>query len=149
MNTRKIIPPVYLLLSIAVMVSLHFLFPGVTVLGFPWQLLGVIPLALGIGINLVADRSFKQHSTPVKHLENSTALVTDGVFRVSRNPMYLGLVLIPFWIALCMGSLTPHLVVFLFAIFIDIVFIRFEEKKLEETFGEAWLEYKKSVRRWI
>ncbi len=149
MNTRKIIPPVYLLLSIAVMVILHFLFPGVTVLGFPWQLLGVIPLALGIGINLVADRSFKQHSTPVKPLEKSTALVTHGVFRVSRNPMYLGIVLILLGIAIFLGSLTPYLVVFLFAIFLDIVFIRFEETKLEETFGEAWVEYKKSVRRWI
>ena len=149
MNARKIIPPVYLLLSIAVMVSLHFLFPGVTDLVFPWPLLGVIPLALGIGINLVADRSFKQHNTAVKPLEKSTALVTHGVFRVSRNPMYLGIVLILLGIALFLGSLTPYLVVFLFAIFIDIVFIRFEEKKLEETFGEAWLEYKKSVRRWI
>jgi protein-S-isoprenylcysteine O-methyltransferase Ste14 len=63
--------------------------------------------------------------------------------------MYLGLVLILLGIAICMGSLTPHLVVFLFAIFMDILFIRFEEKKLEETFGEAWVEYKKSVRRWI
>ena len=149
MNPRNIIPPVYLLLSIAVMVSLHFLFPGVTDLVFPWPLLGVIPLALGIGINLVADRSFKQHNTAVKPLEKSTALVTHGVFRVSRNPMYLGIVLILLGIAIFLGSLTPYLVVFLFAIFIDIVFIRFEEKKLEETFGEAWLEYKKSVRRWI
>jgi protein-S-isoprenylcysteine O-methyltransferase Ste14 len=149
MNARKIIPPVYLLLSIAVMVSLHFLFPGATVLNFPWQLLGVIPLAVGIGFNLVADRSFKNYNTPVKPLEKSTTLVTHGVFRVSRNPMYLGLVLILLGIALCMGSLTPYLVVFLFAIFIDIVFIRFEEKKLEETFGEAWLEYTKSVRRWV
>jgi protein-S-isoprenylcysteine O-methyltransferase Ste14 len=131
------------------MVSLHFLFPGVTDLVFPWPLLGVIPLALGIGINLVADRSFKQHNTAVKPLEKSTALVTHGVFRVSRNPMYLGIVLILLGIALFLGSLTPYLVVFLFAIFIDIVFIRFEEKKLEEIFGEAWLEYKKSVRRWI
>ncbi len=65
MNTRNIIPPVYLLLSIVVMVFLHFLFPGATVLVFPWQLFGVVPLVLGIGINLVADRSFKQHNTPV------------------------------------------------------------------------------------
>ena len=48
-----------------------------------------------------------------------------------------------------MGSLKPYAGVFVFAIFMDVIFIRFEEKKLEDTFGEAWFEYKKKVRRWI
>ena len=149
MNPRNIIPPVYFLLSIAVMISLHFLFPGARVFVFPWNFLGIIPLAVGIGINLIADRSFTKHNTPVKPLEKSTALVTSGVFRVSRNPMYLGLVLILLGIAICVGTLTPYIMVLVFAIFMDIVFVRFEEKKLAETFGEPWLAYKKSVRRWI
>jgi protein-S-isoprenylcysteine O-methyltransferase Ste14 len=48
-----------------------------------------------------------------------------------------------------MGSLTPYVIVIGFAVFMQIVFIRFEEKKLEETFGEAWLRYKRNVRLWI
>jgi len=63
--------------------------------------------------------------------------------------MYLGFVLILFGIAVLKGSLMPYVVLLVFAIFIDMIFIRFEEKKLGQTFGEAWLEYKKNVRRWV
>ena len=111
--------------------------------------MGVIPLALGIVINLVADKSFKKNETAVKPLEGSSALITTGIFRFTRHPMYLGFVLILLGIAMLMGSFTPYLVVIVFAIFMDTVFIRYEEKTLEEAFGEAWLDYKKKVRRWV
>ena len=149
MKTTNITPPVYLFLSIAIMLLVHFLLPGTRVLPFPWNLFGVIPLVLGIAMNLVADKSFKKNETTVKPLEESTVLITDGVFRVSRHPMYLGFVFILLGIAALMGSLTPYVIVFGFTIFMHIVFIKFEEKKLEETFGEAWLGYKKKVRQWI
>jgi protein-S-isoprenylcysteine O-methyltransferase Ste14 len=100
-------------------------------------------------LNLVADRSFKTHKTTVKPLQESTALITNGVFRLTRHPMYLGFVLILLGIAMMMGSLTPYLVVLAFAVFMDMVFIRFEETRLEETFSEAWLGYRSRVRRWI
>lgn len=149
MKALNITPPVYLFLSLGIILLLHFLLPGMRVLPFPWNLSGLIPLALGIVMNLVADRSFKKNKTTVKPLEESTALIRDGVFRISRHPMYLGFVLILLGIAALMGSLTPYLIVFGFAIFMQIVFIKFEEAKLEETFGEAWLGYKKKVRQWI
>ena len=149
MKAINIIPPVYLFLAIAVMIFLHFLLPGTKVLGLPWNLLGVLPLALGIAINLVADKSFKRHETTVKPLEDSTSLITTGVFRLTRHPMYLGFVLILLGIAVLMGSFTPYVVVLVFAIFMDTVFIKYEEKKLEETFGEVWSEYKQKVRRWV
>jgi protein-S-isoprenylcysteine O-methyltransferase Ste14 len=149
MKPINIIPPVYLFMSIVIMVLLHFLIPGIKILALPWNVLGVIPLALGIGLNLVADGSFKKNETTVKPLEESTALISTGAFRVSRHPMYLGFVLVLFGIAVLMGSLTPYAVVFIFTIFMDVVFIRFEEKELERTFGEAWFEYRSKVRRWI
>lgn len=149
MKPINIIPPVYLFLAIAIMIFLHFLLPGTKVLAVPWNLLGVIPLVLGIVINLIADKSFKRHETTVKPLEDSTALITTGVFRFTRHPMYLGFVLILLGIAVLFGSFTPYIVVLVFTIFMDTVFIKHEEKKLEGTFGQAWLEYKKMVRRWI
>lgn len=60
MKALKITPLVYLFLSLAIILLLHFLLPAMRVLPFPWNLFGVIPLALGIVINLVADRSFKK-----------------------------------------------------------------------------------------
>ncbi|NIN72992.1 MAG: hypothetical protein GTO46_13905 [Gemmatimonadetes bacterium] len=63
--------------------------------------------------------------------------------------MYLGLVLVVLGIAVITGSLTPLLVVPIFALLLDRKFIAAEERMLEKRFGSAWLEYKKSVRRWI
>jgi hypothetical protein len=60
-----------------------------------------------------------------------------GVFRMSRNPMYLGFALILFGIGVFLTTLTPYLVVFILPIFLDIVFVRVEEKKLEGTFCQA------------
>jgi len=131
------------------MVLLHFLLPVAKILALPWRLLGIIPLALGVGINLIADKAFKGRNTTVKPLEKSTALITTGVFRLSRHPMYLGFFLVLLGIAALMGSLTPFGVVLVFAVFIDAVFMTHEERDLEATFGERWLAYKARVRRWI
>jgi protein-S-isoprenylcysteine O-methyltransferase Ste14 len=144
-----VLPPIYLFLSIVIMVVLHFVFPVGRFIVFPWKLLGAIPLALGILVNLIADRAFKRHETTVKPFEGSTFLITNGVFRFSRHPMYLGFVLILIGIAVFMESLMPYAVIVVFAILMDMVFIRVEERMLEEKFGEAWLEYKEKVRRWI
>jgi protein-S-isoprenylcysteine O-methyltransferase Ste14 len=149
MRPMHISPPVCLFLCIAIIVLVHLFLPGRTVLVFPWNVLGLVPLALGLLLNLIADRSFRKHQTAVKPLDKTTALITTGAFRVSRHPMYLGFVLILLGIALFMGSLTPCVLVLAFAFFVDFVFIRFEERKLEETFGQAWLEYKGKVRRWV
>jgi len=142
-------PPRYLFFALVLMAVLHIFLPGPRILSFPWNLLGCIPLVLGIVLNLSADRSLKQYETTVKHLERSTALVTTGVFRYTRHPMYLGFVLILLGIAALLGSCLPFGVIFPFAIFLDMVLIRYEEMKLKETFGQTWLEYKKKVRRWV
>jgi protein-S-isoprenylcysteine O-methyltransferase Ste14 len=131
------------------MVALHLLFPILKIVLFPWNLLGAIPIALGIALNLIADRVFQEHKTTVKPFEESMALITNNVFRVSRNPMYLGFVLILIGISIFMGSLTPFAIIPVFGLFMDIVFIKGEQKMLEETFGERWLDYKQNVRRWI
>ena len=149
MRFIEIIPPVYVYLAIALMAALHFLLPGMDVLDAPWIFLGAVPLAIGIALNLAADGAFKKRGTSVKPLDESAALVTSGAFGVSRHPMYLGFTLILLGIALLAGTLTPFAVVVLFAVFIDAVFIRFEERKMERSFGEEWLAYKRRVRRWL
>jgi protein-S-isoprenylcysteine O-methyltransferase Ste14 len=63
--------------------------------------------------------------------------------------MYLGFVLILLGGAILAGSLGPFIVVAGFFLFMDIAFVSFEEKKLEQTYPTAWLDYRSSVRRWI
>lgn len=149
MFNKNILPPTYLFLSLAVIVALHILFPVAKVVAYPWNFLGSIPLAFGVVINIISDRAFKKYNTTVKPFEESTTLITSGVFRISRHPMYLGMVLILIGVAVLMRSLTPFLVIPVFALLMELVFIKIEERMLQEKFGKAWLEYKQKVRRWI
>ena len=149
MPGNKILPPVYLFVSLALILLLHFLVPLTVIIAYPWSLFGCIPLVIGIVLNLAADKAFKIFNTTVKPFQDSTALITTGVFRISRHPMYLGMILILLGLAILMGSLTPFSVVILFAVCMDRIFIRVEERMLEENFGKAWRQYRAKVRRWI
>ena len=103
----------------------------------------------GIAINLIADSNLRKAQTTVKPYEESAVLVTSGAYRISRHPMSLGFVCILVGVAIVLGSLLPWMVVPIFPIVVDGVFIRVEEKMLEQKFGQAWLEYKSKVRRWV
>ena len=146
---KKVLPPGYFFLALMLMAALHLLIPGHRIIAFPWNLLGLLPLLSGIALDIFADRRFKRDSTTVKPHEESAVLVVDGFFRLSRNPMYLGMVLMLAGVAGLMGSLTPWLVVPAFAVLLDVLFIRAEERMLEEAFGDAYREYRKRVWRWI
>jgi protein-S-isoprenylcysteine O-methyltransferase Ste14 len=146
---RKVLPPTYLLVSIVTMIALRLLFPGPTVIALPWALLGLLPAVMKLSLSIVADRAFKKSGTTVKPFEESTALVTSGAYGLSRHPMYLGFTMLLLGLAVCLGALAPFLVVPVFAILMDINFIRAEEQMMETTFSQAWHDYKQKVRRWI
>lgn len=149
MKRKPVLPPTYLWAAILVMAVLFFVFPVKRIVLFPWNLLGLAPLLLGAALNLVADRAFRDAKTTVKPFEEPAALVTGGAFRISRHPMYLGFVLILLGLAVLLGSLTPFIVLPFFAVVMDRVFIVVEEQMLADRFGQAWLDYKARVRRWI
>jgi len=146
---KRILPPTYLLGAIILMVAFHFLCPLRQISYFPCTLVGIVPLTVGIVLNLLADRSFKRHSTTVKPFQESRVLVTHGVFRISRHPMYLGMVLILVGIAMLLGSASAWAIVVAFGVVFDWFFIRAEERMLAETFGAAFEQYRKRVRRWL
>ena len=146
---KPILPPAYLGAALAAMIVVHFVAPAVHLLSFPVTLTGLGPICAGVALNIAADRAFKALGTTVRPFERSKALVTTGVFALSRNPMYLGMVLILLGAALLLGTLTPFVVVVLFAILLDVRFIRAEERMLAEAFGDDWCAYRRRVRRWL
>ena len=149
MKPGNLLPPAYLYSAIVLIIGLYFLLPGPQIFSSPGRYLGILPLVLGGALNILADQSFKRHKTTVKPFEDSTYLVIDGVFRLSRNPMYLGFVLLLAGIAIFLGSAIPWIVVAVFPFLMELRFIRSEETMLAARFGEDWLEYKRRVRKWI
>ena len=105
----------------------------------------------GVAILVSAVRLFQKQNTtvnPIK-IENASSLVTSGIFKYSRNPMYLGMVIILFGLALMFNLIGGILFTFLFAAYITKYQIRPEEEVMERLFGEDFLKYKNSVRVWL
>ena len=133
----------------AAMVALHFLLPLYRWAFWPWNMVGMVPIAFGVVFNLWADREFKRANTTVKPFEESTSLVTGGPFRFSRHPMYVGMTAIHLGLAIVLGSLTPIAPLIAFAFVMNCRFIPVEEKMMRERFGTDYDQYCARVRPWL
>jgi protein-S-isoprenylcysteine O-methyltransferase Ste14 len=146
---RKIVPPVYLLLTLIAMTGLHYLLPLAQVIRAPISYAGIVLIVLGISIAAAASGAFRKAGTPVVPFEKSTALVTGGPYRFTRNPMYLGLIVLVIGAGMFLGSIGALIPIPFFIWVITSRFIRGEERFLEDIFGAEYLAYKRSVRRWL
>jgi len=146
---KRILPPTYFYAAVLLMVGLHVAAPLHRLVPWPWSLAGVLPVLIGIALNLWAARLFKRAGTTEKPFEESAALVTDGPFRFTRNPMYVGMVLILIGEGVLLGSASPFAVVPVFAVLMQVLFIRHEEQAMAAAFGDAWRAYRTRVRPWI
>jgi len=146
---RRFLPPTLLGMSMLVALLLHLWLP---LIWFPWlvvRLLGGALLLFGLVMTASAAGAFNRAGTPVVPFERSTALVTDGWYRFTRNPMYLGMALMLFGGGMALGSLGAMLPTAAFVATVQSNFIEGEEQLLTETFGERYREYKSRVRRWL
>lgn len=147
----KIPPPLVALLAAAAMWGLARLAPLV---GLPQTLRvgAAIACALaGVGIDVVALVSFRLAKTtfsPMK-VEKTSALVCSGVYRLSRNPMYVGSVLILVAWALYLSSAWALLGPVAFVLYINRFQIAPEERALASKFGDSYAAYRATVRRWL
>jgi protein-S-isoprenylcysteine O-methyltransferase Ste14 len=146
---RKVIPPVYLLVSLVSMALLHTYFPIAQVIARPYSYAGAMLIVIGLAMGLYSAVSFNRAGTPVVPFEPSKALVTGGFYRFTRNPMYLGMVLLLIGFAVVLGTLGAFLPIPVFVLIIQEWFIKGEERFLEEIFGDQYVAFKKRVRRWI
>ena len=142
--------PSALFFAALVLQELLYLFlPGVRFISGPWNLLGVAPIAVGVALHATTSQIFARHGTTRAALGEPSVLVVDGPFRWTRNPMYLAGVVILLGSACVLGSVTPFLVIPLFAALVQMGFIRVEERMLAERFGTDYVAYRARVRRWI
>ena len=146
---RGPVPPVILLTVILVQIGLHLRLPVATVVPDPWHWSGIALIVVGIVIIGSKAVAFRKAATTIIPFEESSSLVVTGLFRYSRNPMYVGMVVILFGVATLTGSLSPFIGPVLFVPILNARVIQHEEVMLEEQFGEAYREYKSTVRRWI
>jgi protein-S-isoprenylcysteine O-methyltransferase Ste14 len=116
----------------------------------PLPSLGILLIVLGVIAPVWAIRKFRREGTEVSPTSpTNRQLVTVGPYRLTRNPMYLGLVVITFGIALWVGSwpmLAAPVAVFATANFVH---IPHEEAKMRRQFGAAYDAYVQRVRRWV
>jgi len=114
-----------------------------------WRYGGYGLILLGFVLAFGAIRTFRKAGTNVPTVQSATVLVTHGIYRFSRNPIYVGMTAIFIGIALSIGSLwslaftLPVLAVMEFGV------IRREERYLGAKFGQAYDDYRKRVRRWL
>ena len=113
--------------------------------------LGIILLLLGFVILISAVRSFRKDKTTVNPLspEQATTLVTDGIFKYSRNPMYLGMAFVLGSIAVFFNLIGGIILVALFCAYITKFQIFPEERAMRDLFSDDFDKYTKVTRRWI
>ncbi|MFP5353383.1 MAG: methyltransferase family protein, partial [Actinomycetota bacterium] len=96
-----------------------------------------------------AAATFIRKKTGVAPWTPATTLVTEGVYRVTRNPMYLGMTLLYLGLALGLGLMWALALLPVVVAIVDRFVIRREEAYLDRKFGAAYRDYRASVRRWI
>ena len=115
------------------------------------NMISVIFLLFGLGIFSAAVQSFKKHKTTINPLspDKASSLVNSGIFSYSRNPMYLGMLLILLAVSFKFNISGGLFISFLFKIYITRFQIIPEEKAMAKLFGEEFISYKNQTRRWV
>jgi protein-S-isoprenylcysteine O-methyltransferase Ste14 len=142
-------PPALYAGTLCIGLLLSFIFP----IGFlPRSLsvtLGVLAVICAGAIAISASRSMNRARTAVNPSQPTTAIVSDGVFSLSRNPIYLSLTLLYIGVTFLFSSLWALLLLLPLLVIVQIGVVQREESYLERKFGDEYLRYKATVRRWV
>jgi protein-S-isoprenylcysteine O-methyltransferase Ste14 len=142
-------PPALFAGTLALGLLLHFIFP----INFRPRLIAIASaVVVLVGAALIAISAFRaiRHAqTAVNPSCPTTAIVSDGAFSFSRNPIYLSLTMLYVGIALLFNALWALLLLLPLVVVVQNGVIKREEHYLERKFGDEYLRYKVSVRRWL
>ena len=149
MVKRVVYPPIWLAFGLIAVFALNEFLPGPRFTSGISQFIGGVLIVAGLILLVNAGGLFKKAGTDLIPFRNVTSLVTDGVYRFTRNPMYLGMLLVQLGCAVTVGSGYALVIPVVFAAIIEMRFIRPEEAMLRELFPEDFPAYCRRVRRWI
>lgn len=147
--SRTILPPYWFATSLVLEATFHQYLPIVEWIPNSVRHAGWLLVALGTATGGWAILLFRRAKTGIVPFSPSTALVSEGPYRITRNPMYAGMELVLVGWAMILGSLTPFFVPPAFGIMMTYLFILPEEGHLERIFGDSYLDRKRRVRRWL
>jgi protein-S-isoprenylcysteine O-methyltransferase Ste14 len=142
-------PPKIAQLLVAIAVLLHWLTPLRQTMIYSNSAIGIVLGVAGFASMIWGWWLFRQFDTPICPTARAERLITSGIYRITRNPMYLGMVAMLAALALAVGTLPFYLVAGIYFAVIDRAFCPYEEARLTQRFGDAYLSYKQRVRRWL
>ena len=145
----KIPPPILVIILIT---SIYFSSDKLDLISIPYRtLFSIVILSIGILVIINPVVKFIKSKTTVNPVEfkNVEKLVTSGIYKYSRNPMYLGMIMIIISSTIYYLNFYSLLTPFIFYFWINRFQIKREEVFLEEKFGQEYLSYKTKTRRWI
>jgi len=117
--------------------------------GWPWWTAGSVIAIIGMGVVLTGTRLFDELGNNVPPWLPATVLVTGGVYRFTRNPMYLGAAFTYFGLAIAFRSLGALALLAVVILVIRTQVIAREERYLTAKFGDDYVRYMREVRRWF
>jgi protein-S-isoprenylcysteine O-methyltransferase Ste14 len=144
-----IFPPLLLGLMVLFMIVLNWLLPLPISLRSAALALGLILTILGMGCLAWGRTTLRQAGTNVNPLKPTTAIVSEGPFRFSRNPLYVGGTSFLVGLSLAIGTWWGCILLIPFAFILHYGIILPEERYLEQKFGDSYLTYKRAVRRYL
>ncbi len=146
---KKLIPPFLFLICILFMVAIRNLIVIKEIIPNPIKYAGIALIIIGILITIIVRKGFEKIDTEIHTFKKPRKLVTNGLFKFSRNPIYLGFTisLIGVWILL--GTILPVIGILIFIVVTNNYYIPYEEQIMGKVFGNEYKKYKSKVRRWI
>lgn len=142
-------PPLIFLLALGIGFALGLIFPAPVLPGAPPFAIGLVLTAAGTVLGAAAFAAMRRAHTSPDPSEPTRALVDEGPFRYSRNPIYVAFTLIYSGIAVAFQWWWALALLPLVLIIVERGVIEREEKYLERKFSDAYLQYKRRVRRWL
>jgi protein-S-isoprenylcysteine O-methyltransferase Ste14 len=139
----------YKLLLVSVVLSGIALFAAQPTISTPIRFIGLSLAVLSFLLGLWAKNTIRSHGTTLNPSGQPTALVTNGPFRLSRNPMYFSYAVAAFGMALFSGSPFSLITPFLYFLYLNYAVIPREERRMNMMFGPRFQEYALATRRWI